>query len=109
MLARGETPSACPAIDGRLSIERGEDGAYRLVVDGYTNGPPRDNIAPTPWPASGFESPARAVAEARARLRKAQGNAPGEGDPLQVDPERGSAGGGPRAPEAGKARRAEGR
>lgn len=71
VLARGDTPSACPAIDRRLTVERGDDGAYRLIVDGYTNGPPRDNISPTAWPTSGFESAARAVAEARERLRTA--------------------------------------
>ena len=86
VLARSETPSACPAIERRLSIERGDDGAYRLVVDGYTNGPPRANIAPTLWPESGFESPARAVAEARARLTETEKQASSDREEQQAGP-----------------------
>ena len=49
ILRQGATPSACPHIEKRITIERGSDGLYRLLLDGdggYVRGrPPRSRVA----------------------------------------------------------------
>ena len=69
ILRRGTTPSACPHIHKRITIERGSDNLYRLLLDGDGDHV-QDERPPVAWPQSGFELAGNAVAKARERLNE---------------------------------------
>ena len=69
ILRRGTTPSACPHIEKRITIERASDGLYRLLLDG-NGGYVRDGRPAVGWPMSGFLEARKAVTEARKRLAR---------------------------------------
>ena len=68
VMVRGKTPSACPHIEHVIAVERFTDGLYRLWLDG-NGGLARAGRPTVASPSTGFETPDRAVHEARKLLK----------------------------------------